>query len=115
MVENTFDSLLDSLTLIAKKQGVVDAQTYMQIAEKISVLLQEEQEKLIDMEFDLACARKMLLDEGKTAVETKMRIEASPLYRDARKQKSRIDRAIETIRLAKSHAKLTSDLMRSNM
>ena len=112
---NTFDSLLDSLTMIAKKQGVVDAETYMQIAEKISVLLQDEQEKLIDMEFDLDVARKVLLDEGKSVPQATQIIKAHELYKIARKQKSKIDRAIETIRLAKSHAKLTSDLMRSNL
>ena len=112
---NTFDSLLDSLSAIAKKQGVVGAETYMQIAEKLSVLLQEEQEKLIDMEYDLALARKVLLDDKKNATETRLIVEASELYRNARKQKSKIDRAIETIRLAKKHATLTSDLMRSNL
>ncbi len=115
MNENTFDSLLDSLTTIAKKQGVVDAQTYMQIAEKISVLLQGEQEKLIDLQFDLDVARNHLLNEGKSVPQAMQLIKSHELYKTARKMETKIQRAIETIRLAKAHSKLTSDLMRSNL
>lgn len=111
---NTLDSLMEYIEKLAQQKGVIDVATYLGVAEKINSLLQNEQDKLYLMEQEVAKSRKTLLDEGKTASHAKIAIEASDAYREARSQKAKIDRAIETIRISKAHARLSTDIYKSN-
>lgn len=110
---NTLDSLLEYLQKLSEEKGIIDPHTYLGVAEKINALLQNEQDKLYLMEQEVAKARKSLIDEGKTASAAKIAIEASDAYREARSQKAKIERAIETVRISKIHARLSNELLRN--
>lgn len=111
---NTVDSLLEHLQKLSKEKGIIDPNTYLAVAEKLNSLLQDEQHILFMIEHCLATLRTNLLQEGKTSSATKMIVEASDDYLEARKQKAKIDRVLETIRLAKIHARLSTDIYKSN-
>lgn len=110
-MENTVDSILESFIRMSKNQGVIDPHTYLLGCEKLNALLQNEQNDLYDMEQQVALMRKAFLEDGKSVSFAKAMIEASDAYKEVRKQKAKIDRAIETIRLGKLHARMSQDLM----
>lgn len=112
---NTFDSIIEYLRDLAIKRDVITPDIWMRGAMKLNVLLEAEVEKLIELEFKVAQARKKFLDLDNTAVYTKMMIEASLEYREVQLQKAKISNAQETIKLAKKYAQLASDQMRSNL
>lgn len=112
--KNTIDSILKEFTEMAEKKGVIDPNIYLLGCEKINALLQNEQDNLFLLQQTVARMRKKLLEEGKTGTFTKMVIEASDEYLEVQKQKAKIDRAIETIRLGKTHANLSKEVYRNN-
>jgi len=112
---NTFDSIMEALENLSIEKNPVDPQTWLSGALKLNVLLEGEIERLIGMEFDLACMRKKFLEEANTATYAKMMIEATPEYMEVQKLKAKIKNAEQTILLCKKYATLTSDLMRQNM
>lgn len=114
-MHNTVQSIIDYLHGMAERKEPISPQMWMDASGKINVLLQTEQDRLADMEHELAKKRANLIAEGQTSAATKILIEADPLFLEARKLKGLIDRAVETIRIAKRNATLTSELIRNNI
>lgn len=112
---NTLSSIMESLQTMAEQKGVIDPGTYLLAAEKINALLQNEESELYIMEQRVAQMRVDLLNEGKTATHAKLVVEASDEYRITRDKKSLITRALQTVMLAKTHARLSSDMARAGM
>lgn len=110
---NSTESIITELQRMAKEKGVLEPEILLTAAEKLCVLIQMDADILAEKEFELAQARKNLLDEGKNSTETKLRIEASPLFLECRKIKNRIDTAKEFTRLSKLHSRLASDMLRN--
>lgn len=112
--QNTVDSILLALQRISEAKIPVDPHKYLEAAEKLNSLVQSVQEELFEKEQIVARMRRDLLVEGKTASYAKMIVEASEEYREVRVLKAKIERVVETIRLAKQHAKLTTEIYRVN-
>lgn len=111
----TIDKIQEWLTKQIEQKLPIDGHTYMDAASKINVLLQGEQEKLFKMEQGVALMRKELLGQGDTVSAAKVIVESSDAYLEARIQKSKIERAIELIRIAKINARTANDIMRGQM
>ncbi len=112
-MSNSTESIIAELQKMAKEKGVLEPEILLTAAEKLAILLQNETDVLADKEYDLAVSRKVLLDAGKTSSETRMQIEASPLYLEARKLRNKIDMVKQFILLCKKHATLASDMLRN--
>ena len=112
---NSVQQVIDFLAETAEKNQVIPPEAYIRGAEKINVLLQVEQDKLYELEQKIAQKRAELVMQGKTSAYAKIVIEATEEYKEARKQKALIERALEVIRLAKTHSRLVSDMARSGM
>lgn len=112
--QNTVDSILDALQKMSQAKVPVDPKKYLEGAEKLNSLVQSVQEELFEKEQAVAVMRRDLLEEGKTGVYAKMIVEASDEYKGCRILKAKIERVVETIRLAKQHARLTTDIYHSN-
>lgn len=115
MNENTVASIMEALEGMARRKEVIDPETWLSAAAKINVLLQGEVEAKNVMEHNLAKQKATYLADGKSVAYAKSMIEAEEGYLLYRNQVSLIDRALETIRIAKKNAGLASDLMRSGM
>lgn len=113
--QSTADSIMSWFTEQVENKLPIDPHLWLEGSMKLSVLLQSEQEKLFAMEQGVAQLRKILLEDGKTVAYAKTMIEASDEYREARKQKAKIDRGTEFIRLAKLYSRTASDLMKNGM
>lgn len=107
------DDILNVLQDWAANKMPVNPAAWLEAAMKLSALVGNESDLLYEMEQKVANSRVALLEEGKSAAETKMRVEASDEYKAARKQKAKIDRITETIRLAKHRSRLAMDEFKS--
>jgi len=112
---NSFQKIIDRFRELALRNEVVDPSQWMNGAMKLNVLLEQEVEKLIELEFVVAQKRKELLEKGNNATYTKMMIEASEEYREVQIKKAQIKNASEIVLLAKKYAQLASDQMRSGL
>lgn len=113
MEENSVDSIMAVLEKWAAEKRPIDPATYLEAAMKLAALVGNEADTLFDMEQKVAKMRVELLQNGMTAAATKMHIEATDEYKLARKQRAKIDRVQENIRLAKARSRLASDEMRN--
>ncbi len=107
----TIDTITNWLLKQVQEKNPVHASTWLDAAQKIVVLLQTEQEKLFDLEQDIAIRRNVLLESGESVAKAKSKVEELEAYKDARKQKAKIDRAIELIRVSKLQSRMASDVM----
>lgn len=110
----TVDSIIAWFTEQVEQKNPIDPSTWVDGAQKLNVLIQGEQEKLFDMEQDVAKLRNLLLDSDESVAHAKSRIEATEEYKNARKQKAKVDRVIEMIRIAKLQSRTASEMLRGN-
>ena len=113
---NMSQSATDILAVLerwAEEKAVIDAHTFLDAATKLTLLLGEESDKLYQMEQNCAKARMEYLQGGMTVSAAKLVVEASDAYREARSQKAKVERIIETVRIAKHRAKLADSELRA--
>ena len=114
METRTFESVISALNNMVAQKQVIDPSQWLEAAQIINLFLEQEQNKLFDVEQSTAKVKCDLIDTGLTVSEAKIRVEATDGYKEVRQQKAKIERAIELIRISKLQARLTSDNMRSN-
>lgn len=114
METRTFDSVISALNNMVSQKQVIDPSQWVEAGQYLNLFLESEQTKLFELQQKVAQMRCDLLEVGKSVAEAKTRIEASQEYLDMQKQKAKIDRAIEMIRITKLQARMTSDILRSN-
>jgi hypothetical protein len=87
---------------------------WVDAAQKLNVLLSDEHDKLYDLEQIVAKMRMDFIDDGEkiNVSFAKIKVEATDEYREMRKQKAKIDRIVEQIRIAKIRARMKNDEMR---
>ena len=111
----TTESIITWMTEQIENKNPIDPNMWMDASLKLNVLLQGEQEKLFEIEQEVALLKKTLLEDGKTVAYAKVMIEATDEMKSMKIQKAKIERCIEFIRLSKLHSRTASDLMRSNI
>lgn len=107
---NTARSIMEKLNDMAEQPGIVDANTWLNGAMKLRVLLQNEQEKLVDMEREVQELKASYLLNGDPANAAKIKTETSDLYAATKKQEVFIKTALDTILLAKKYATVETEL-----
>lgn len=108
-MENTAKGIMETLEALARERGVIDWHTWMEGAVKLTALLQEEEEKLAEMEHQLIKMKAAYIEEGKSAIAAKLLVEADDLFLNVLKQRAFIKRCDATINIAKKHATLSAD------
>lgn len=111
----TTDKIIEYMTNLVENKQPIDPNLWMDSAMKLNILLQGEQEKLYELEQIIAIEKSAYLTEGKSVAHAKTLIEAGDDHKECRKQRAKIDRIIEYIRLAKLHSRTASDLMRNQL
>lgn len=110
---NTSRSIVTQLQEMAQKPGIIDANTWLTGAMKLRVLLQEEQEKLVDMERAVQMLKASYLAEGDSAASAKIKTETSDLFVEAKKQEVFIKTALDLVLLAKKYATTETEIYKS--
>jgi hypothetical protein len=109
---NTTKSILDALSGMAERKEPIRADLWLEAAMKLNALVQNEVEQKYEIESKLNKLRASYLAEGKTAAFARGMIEATDEWLEYKKLSALIDRAQETIRLAKKYSTLSVELER---
>ena len=111
---NTAKTIVETLHKMAQEPGAIDAATWLQGAMKLRVLLQEEQEKLVDMERAVQELKATYLSEGDTSSAAKIKTETSDIYVEAKKQEVFIKTALDTVLLAKKFSTTEQEIYKAH-
>lgn len=109
----TTDTIINWLQNQVEQKLPVDAYTWLDACQKITVLLGAEHDKLFEIEQRVAQDKVEWIENGKSAVEAKARVEGSNNFKEARKQQAKIKRIEEMVRIAKIQARMKDFEMRS--
>lgn len=107
---NTAKSIMETLETLASERGHLDWHLWMEAATKLTALLQTEEEELAEMEHTLIRMKAAFIEEGRPANQAKLLVEADPLYLEVLKKRAFIKRCDETIKIAKKHASISSEI-----
>jgi len=110
---NTSQSIMLSLQKMAETPGGTDPHVWLRGALKLRVLLQKDQEELVELERELQETKRNHLLDGDTAINAKIKIEASMEFAHAKKKEVFIKTCLDTILLAKKFAQTEMDIYRS--
>lgn len=110
IIMNTAKSIMDTLQRLAEERGHLDWITWLEGATKLTALLQVEEEELAEIEHKLIRMKAAFIEEGRPANQAKLLVEADPLFLEVLKKRAFIKRCDETIRIAKKHASISSDM-----
>lgn len=102
----TVDQILSYLEKAASEKISLAPEQYISAAMSLTALLGNEMDSWYIMKHKLANARLVYLQNGMKIGAAKLHAEASEEYLEAEKQKGKIDRVIEIIRLSKIRSKL---------
>ena len=111
----TCDKIMDWFNSQIEQKLPIDPSMWMEGAMKLNVLVQGEQEKLYDLEQEVAKLRNILLESDETFSSAKSKVEATEEYKNSRKQKSKVERIIAFISIAKQHSRMAAEMMRNQL
>lgn len=100
---------MQKLEELASNRGHLDWHLWMEGSMKLTALLQSEEERLAELEHTLIKMKAAYINDGKPANQSKLLTEADPLYLEVMKLRAFIKRCDETIKVAKLHARISSE------
>ncbi len=111
----TTKEILDWLRKQVNNKLPISPDQYLEAASRLNILLSDENDKLFTLEQQVSRQRIELLEAGMNVSQTKMRVEATDEYREARRQRSLIEQIKEQIKIAKLQGRIKSEELRSNV
>lgn len=109
----TADDIMDKLESMAQNNEDVDSGRLLNAASKLNVLIGEEHDKLSLLQQEVARRKVELLEQGVSANKAEIMVQAEDCYTNMSKQKAKIGRIEEFIRIAKLQAKLKAEEFRN--
>lgn len=110
----TVDTITGWIKEQVENKQPINPSLWVEASMKLNVLLGDEQNKLFDIQQQVADLRKLRIESGDTVSKAKVYIEATNEYKDMCKQRAKIERAVEMIRIAKLMSRMSLDEIRSN-
>ena len=111
---NTSQSIVEQLQEMAQQPGMIDANTWLTGAMKLRVLIQNEQEKLVDLEREVQRIKAGYLSDGDSATAAKIKTETSDLFVETKKLEVFIKTALDIVLLAKKYATTEVDIYKAH-
>lgn len=106
----TLDSVMEFFEKNIRERNPIDETTWLQGAASLNVLLGDEYGKLFKLEQRVNQMKADLLKvDEMTSARAKVIVESTDEYRESREQKSKCERVIELIRIAKYLSKAAGD------
>ena len=105
----TIDTLNEDIEDRVRNNIPISGEEWLDLAQRINALLGNEQDRLCELQEQIAQIKVGLMEDGATAAKANIYAEALPVYKEMRKQKAKIDLAIERIRLAKHQARMRTE------
>jgi len=111
---NTSQSIVEQLQEMAQQPGMIDANTWLTGAMKLRVLIQNEQEKMVDLEREVQRMKAGYLSDGDSATAAKIKTETSDLFVETKKLEVFIKTALDIVLLAKKFASTEVDIYKAH-
>ena len=105
----TCDTILNQLQEWIETRQVVSADTWLNGAGKLNILRGDEHNLLFDLQQAVATAKVALLEQNDSVAMSKVKVEAMECYKQMCRQKAKLERIEETIRIAKLQARLANE------
>lgn len=102
----TTDLILNWFKEQIQNKEQVDAHTWVDATQKLNILISDDHDKLFDLQQKVAQMRVALMEQGDTVSKAKAKVEATDEYKNMCKQKAKIGRIEEAIRIAKIQSRL---------
>lgn len=109
----TIDTIIDYLKECVESKTPVGPEVWLDGAQKMTALLGDEHDRLFDLQQQVAQAKVEQMEAGATAAKAKIFAEAMPEYAKMQRQRAKIERVQEMIRIAKIQARMKAEEMRS--
>ena len=111
-MERSIDTIIEFFTQAVENKQPIPPTQWVEAGEFLNILIGSENDKLSLLEQNVAKEKLRMMGESKSVAETKVKIEATDIYREMKQQRNRVAQIIEFIRLAKIHARIYSDELR---
>lgn len=105
MEKITTDTILSFLKDAVESKRVLNPEIWLDAAYKLAILAGDENDKLFNLQQEVAQMRSGLIMEGKSVAEARVRVEATDKYVEAQKQKAKVELIKELVRIAKIQAR----------
>lgn len=110
----TVDTILDKLQEWVSEKHPIDASTWLDAAQKLTVLTGEEEAKAFEIDQKLAIEKVKYIEEGDSVAKASVKIQTLPDYVEMRKIYAKIARITELVRISKLQARMSSDSFHNN-
>lgn len=116
MEKRTVDTIISSLREKVENREVVYPSWWIEAAEMLNLLLEDEQNALFDLEQKIAQKRASILESQtkRNVSEAKLIVEASDDFKNMRKLEAKIKRVQEQIKIAKVHGRMASEELKNS-
>jgi hypothetical protein len=111
-ITRSIDTILKWFKETVEAKQPIPPTKWIEAGEFLNILIGEENDKLCELEQKVAEEKLGLMLNSGSVAEAKMKVEATNIYKEAKRQKNKIAQIIEFIRLAKLHARIYSDELR---
>lgn len=102
----TADSIILWLSEQVAEKQILSPHIWMDAAQKLTVLLGDEHDKLFELQQEVNLRKSTLMASGDTAARAKIMVEATDVYKEYCRQKAKIGRIEEMIRVSKIQARM---------
>ena len=107
--KRTVASVMAYLEDAVSSKRVIEPSDWLNAAYFLNVLMGDEQDELYKLQKKCAQEKVEWIELGKSAAEARIRVEASDAHGKMNRQKAKIERIVELIRLSKIQAKTRMD------
>lgn len=108
-MERTLESILEWFQSAVKDKQPISPHLWCEAAADLNILRGDEDDRLCEMEQEVAKLKVSYLEQKTTAIESKTRVEATDTFKEMRRLKAKIGRIEEFVRLGKLMARLKSE------
>lgn len=105
----TIDSILAEMRGWVENDTPMSPGHWVNASASLNILISDEHNKLFELQQEVAKVKADLITNGYTVARAKVVSEASDAYKEAQKQRAKIEMIQEAIRISKVRARLTDD------
>jgi hypothetical protein len=105
----TCDGVLRWLENSVRAREPIGPETWLNASQYLNILQGEEQNKLFDMQHAVSKMKVGYIESGDSVAKADAKVEASESYLEMLKQKAKIERIQESIRISKIQARLSDE------
>ena len=103
------DDILQGLEEMISKNLPMSAEYWLEKSQQLLVLQGDETNSLYGLQKKVAQEKVKWIEQGKSVAEAKLRVEANDIYEQMLKQKAKVLRIEEFIRIGKIQAKMRQE------